>query len=121
MADVWTAIETDTLGEPLPLAQDQEKVWVYCSREVWRNHILTHHPEIEALKDLILSAIANSQTQDVDPEDHRVIRYYIEVPSDRFESRHSLLLRVVVKYVPPLENDRQRVGLLSSVYLLRKE
>ncbi len=121
MPERWSAIESDRLGNPLPLAQDPARTWVYCSREVWESHILARHPEIASLKDLIVIAIETPAKQEPDPEDRRLMRYYTDVPVGRIESRHSLWLRVVVKYVHPPERSGQRTGLLSSAYLVRKE
>ncbi len=120
MADEWDAIENDTSGQPLRLAQDSVGIWVYCSREVWRGHILIRHAEIEAFKDLIIAAIQSSE-QEPDPEDSRTIRYYTRVPNERLPAAQALWLRVVVKYVYPPERNNQRTGLLSSVYLIRRK
>jgi hypothetical protein len=121
LVDPWRTIEQDTAGEPLPLAQDPAGNWVFCSREVWQQHILARHPEIDALRDLIPGAITSPYEIEPDPEDERVVRYYANIPPDRQPFRRPVWLRVVVKYVYPPERGGERTGLLSSVYLIRRK
>ncbi len=121
MGEVWQSIENDITGQPLPITQDPTGTWIYCSREVWHDHILKRHAEIATMKDLIAAAILSPEFQDTDPEDLRVIRYYIPVPKERMPSAQQLWLRVVVKYTYPPERNNQRTGLLSSVYLVHRK
>ncbi len=121
MGDIWDTIEQDVTRNPITLAKDSAKVQVYCSRDVWQNHILAYHPEVRELRDLILQAIERPEIAENDPEDKRVKRYYVSVTQGRIKSEHTFWLRVVVKYVYPAERNRERTGLLSSVYLIRKK
>ncbi len=119
-SDIWENIERDTSGTPQPLVFDSEGVWIYCSRAVWREHILKYHPEIEPVRDLIIAALISPERREVDEEDTRITRVYVAVLADRVPFTHAMWLRVIVKYVTPAERDYQRTGLLTSAYFVRK-
>ncbi|MBL7065042.1 MAG: hypothetical protein ISS49_12670 [Anaerolineae bacterium] len=79
---------------------------------------MLRHPEVESFKRLIVSAITEPDSQQMDPEDDRVLLYYGTVPEDCRPFRKALLLRVVVKYVYPPERRGWRTGLISAVYFV---
>jgi hypothetical protein len=118
--DTWQDVLADTSGLPVFLTDDKDGVAVFLSHEVWSDHILARHPEVESFKELIVLAIRNPDVRQPDPEDDRVWLYYKNVPERVRPFRKALFLRVIVKYVYPPERQEQRTGLISAIYFVDK-
>ena len=99
----WNSVLKDTTGEPILLAKDKDGIPVFLSRSVWYEHILSRHPEVGAYKDSILQAIEDPDVRRIDPEDERVRLCYKSIPESKRPFRKALFLRVVVKYLYPVE------------------
>ncbi len=116
--DTWHNVLEDTSGLPVFLANDKDGVSVFLSREVWRDHIVARHPEVEPFQEFIVQTIRNPDVRQPDPEDDRVLLYYKNVPEMTRPFRKALFLRVIVKYLHPPEREGQRTGLVSAVYFV---
>ena len=119
MSDIWDVIENDESGDPIQVATDPDGIEVFMSRDVWQQHILLRHAEIENFKDLIIKAITEPNKREIEDESRQVIRCYAVIPPERQLGKSSLRVRVVVKYVEPSERNSERTGLISSAYLVR--
>ena len=114
----WDNVLKDTTGRPIFLVKDRDGIAVFLSREVWYEHILSRHPEVDGYKNLILQAIENPDVRQIDPEEKRVRLCYKNVPEDERPFRKALYLRVVIKYLHPEEREGEKTGLISSVYFV---
>lgn len=114
----WDNVLKDTTSEPILLAKDKEGIPVFLSRSVWYEHILSRHPEVDGYKDSILQAIKDPDIRQIDPEDERVRLCYKSIPESKRPFRKALFLRVVVKYLYPVERGGEKTGFVSSVYFV---
>lgn len=114
----WDNVLKDTTGKPVLLAKDKDGIPVFLSRIVWYEHILSRHPEVDGYKDSILQAIEDPDVRQIDPEDERVRLCYKCVPESKRPFRKALFLRVVIKYLYPVERRREKTGFVSSVYFV---
>jgi hypothetical protein len=118
--DAWRDLIEDTSGLPVFLTTDADGIGVFLSREVWLDHILARHPEVEPFKEMISRAIRQPDVRQPDPEDDRVLLYYKSIPEPDRPFAKALFLRVVVKYVHPLERGAQKTGLISATFFVEK-
>lgn len=116
--DRWNNVLKDTTGEPILLTKDKDGIPVFLSRSVWYEHILSRHPEVGGYKDFILQAIEDPDVRQIDPEDERVRLCYESIPESKRPFRKVLFLRVVVKYLYPVERREEKTGFVSSVYFV---
>lgn len=102
MSDFWQRLAAAPPEIPQPLAVDPDGVPVLLAREEWA-HILDGHPEMLALRDLIVQAVsAPDHVKKEDPAGN-FIQYFKVVPSRllaAFAGREHEVL-VVVKYLYP--------------------
>lgn len=116
--DAWDNVLRDITGKPIFLTNDKDGIAVFLSREVWCEHILSRHPEVDDYKDLIIQAIESPDVRQIDPEDERVRLCYKSIPESKRPFRKALFLRVVIKCLYPEERGGEKTGLISSVYFV---
>lgn len=117
MTDFWQRLAIAPSEVPLPLAVDPDGVPVLLAREEWA-HILGGHPEMLALRDLIVQAVSAPDHVEKEDPAGKFIRYYKVVPrrlAAVFSAREHELL-VVVKYLYPPEAGGQRTRFVSTAY-----
>ena len=116
--DHWDNVLKDTTGKLILLTKDKDGVPVFLLRSVWYEHILIRHPEVDGYKDLILQAVENPDVRQIDPEDKRVRLCYKSIHESKRPFRKALFLRVVIKYLYPVERRGEKTGLVGSVYFV---
>lgn len=116
--DIWRLVEEDKTGSPIQIAVDPDGVPVFISRQVWVEHILAKHPVMANFKDLLLSAVHAPDERFYDNRGAAIC--FVDVPHERILSLEPLQIRVVIKYVYPLEQAFRRTGLVSTAYPVHK-
>ncbi|MCY3944716.1 MAG: hypothetical protein OXF44_00345 [Anaerolineaceae bacterium] len=117
MIDFWQRLAAAPPDIPQAFAVDPDGAPVLLAREEWA-HIQEGHPEMLALRDLIIQAVsAPDHVKKEDPAGN-FIHYFKVVPpklSAEMSARDHEIL-VVVKYLYPPEAGGQRTGFVSTAY-----